>query len=174
FFSPRFFCCSFFFFFFYPSSPPRLYSWCLVGRFRFVYAPGSYTRDRLEIMRQLTTFFSGGTVFPLDLLARRYPTGDQRFSGDRDAARHLVVLSDDGLMSLFGAGQEEYAGVAAAVRSQLATATLLVQDRSRSVAAPAAEAGYGVDYLDNMSDAPAVCARLAAHIAGYRREALHG
>lgn len=121
-------------------------------------------------MRQLTTFFGGGTVFPLDLLADRYPPGER----DGDELRHLVVLSDDGLMSLFGSGQEEYAGVAAAVRRQLATAALLVQDRSRSVAAPAAEAGYGVDYLDNMADAPAVCARLAAHIAGYRREVLHG
>ena len=118
----------------------------------------------------MTTFFSGGTVFPLDLLAHRYPPGDH----DPHELRHLVVLSDDGLMSLFGAGQERYAGVAAAVRGQLDTATLLVQDRSRSVAAPAAEAGFDVDYLDNMSDAPAVCARLAARIAGYRREALHG
>jgi hypothetical protein len=130
----------------------------------------AFTRDRLEIMRQLTTFFCGGTSFPLDLLADRYPPGER----DRDELRHLVVLSDDGLASLFGAGQEEYAGVAAAVRRRLDTATLLVQDRSRSVAGPAAEAGYAVDYLDTMSDAPAVCTRLAAHIAGYRREVLHG
>ncbi|CDO28621.1 VWA domain-containing protein [Mycolicibacterium porcinum] len=145
----------------------RVTSWSGRGQ---VAGDSVYTRDRLEIMRQLTTFFGGGTVFPLDLLADRYPPGER----DRDELRHLVVLSDDGLMSLFGSGQEEYAGVAAAVRRQLATATLLVQDRSRSVAAPAAEAGYGVDYLDNMADAPAVCARLAAHIAGYRREVLHG
>lgn len=145
----------------------RVTSWSGRGQ---VAGDSVYTRDRLEIMRQLTTFFGGGTVFPLDLLADRYPPGER----DRDELRHLVVLSDDGLMSLFGSGQEEHAGVAAAVRRQLATATLLVQDRSRSVAAPAAEAGYGVDYLDNMADAPAVCARLAAHIAGYRREVLHG
>ncbi|MBX8688991.1 VWA domain-containing protein [Mycobacterium sp. 20091114027_K0903767] len=145
----------------------RVTSWSGRGQ---VAGDSVYTRDRLEIMRQLTTFFGGGTVFPLDLLADRYPPGER----DRDELRHLVVLSDDGLMSLFGSGQEEYAGVAAAVRRQLATAALLVQDRSRSVAAPAAEAGYGVDYLDNMADAPAVCARLAAHIAGYRREVLHG
>lgn len=145
----------------------RVTSWSGRGQ---VAGDSVYTRDRLEITRQLTTFFGGGTVFPLDLLADRYPPGER----DRDELRHLVVLSDDGLMSLFGSGQEEYAGVAAAVRRQLATATLLVQDRSRSVATPAAEAGYGVDYLDNMADAPAVCARLAAHIAGYRREVLHG
>ncbi|MED5814974.1 hypothetical protein VST63_21660 [Mycolicibacterium sp. 050232] len=145
----------------------RVTSWSGRGQ---VAGDSVYTRDRLEIMRQLTTFFSGGTVFPLDLLAGRYLPGDAA----HDELRHLVVLSDDGLMSLFGAGQQEYAGVAAAVRRQLDTATLLVQNRSRSVAGPAAEAGYAVDYLDNMSDAPAVCARLAAHIAGYRREVLRG
>jgi hypothetical protein len=145
----------------------RVTSWSGPGQ---VAGDSVYTRDRLEIMRQLTTFFGGSTVFPLDLLAHRYPPGDH----GHDELRHLVVLSDDGLMSLFGSGQEEYAGVAATVRRQLDTATLLVQNRSRSVAAPAAEAGYDVDYLDNMSDAPAVCARLAAHIAGYRREVSHG
>jgi hypothetical protein len=145
----------------------RVTSWSGPGQ---VAGDSAFTRDRLEIMRQLTTFFCGGTSFPLDLLADRYPPGER----DRDELRHLVVLSDDGLASLFGAGQEEYAGVAAAVRRRLDTATLLVQDRSRSVAGPAAEAGYAVDYLDTMSDAPAVCTRLAAHIAGYRREVLHG
>lgn len=145
----------------------RVTSWSGRGQ---VAGDSVFTRDRLEIMRQLTTFFCGGTSFPLDLLADRYPPSDRA----RDELRHLVVLSDDGLASLFGAGQEEYAGVAAAVRRQLDTATLLVQDRSRSVAGPAAEAGYAVDYLDAMSDAPAVCARLAAHVAGYRRTVLHG
>ncbi|KLI08476.1 hypothetical protein A5731_14745 [Mycolicibacterium conceptionense] len=145
----------------------RVTSWSGPGQ---VAGDSVYTRDRSEIMRQLTTFFSGGTVFPLDLLAHRYPPGNHR----SDELRHLVVLSDDGLQSLFGAGQPEYATVAATVRRQLDTATLLVQDRRRSVAAPAAEAGYDVDYLDHMSDAPAVCARLAARIAAYRREVVRG
>ncbi|WP_074133204.1 vWA domain-containing protein [Mycolicibacterium houstonense] len=145
----------------------RVTSWSGRGQ---VAGDSVYTRDRLEIVRQLTTFFSGGTVFPLDLLASRYPSGERA----RDQLRHLVVLSDDGLASMFGAGQDEYAGVAAKVRGQLDTATLLVQDRSRSVAGPAAEAGYAVDYLDTMTDAPAVCARLAAHITRYRRAVTHG
>lgn len=145
----------------------RVTSWSGRGQ---VAGDSVYTRDRSEIMRQLTTFFSGGTVFPLDLLVHRYPPGDH----GTDELRHLVVLSDDGLKSLFGAGQQEYSTVAAAVRRQLDTATLLVQDRRQSVAGPAAEAGYDVDYLDHMADAPAVCARLAARIAVYRREVLHG
>jgi hypothetical protein len=123
-------------------------------------------------MRQLTTFFCGGTTFPLDLLASRYPPADRGRAGER---RHLVVLSDDGLASLFGRGQEQYAGVAAAVRRVVDTATLLVQDRSRSMAKPAAEAGYDVDYLDDMASAPGVCAALAARIARSRdREVLRG
>jgi hypothetical protein len=147
----------------------RVTSWSGPGQV----AGGSvFTRDRLEIMRQLTTFFAGGTTFPLDLLASRYPLGDRGRAGER---RHLVVLSDDGLASLFGQGQEQYAGVAAAVRRVLDTATLLVQDRKRSMARPAAEAGYDVDYLDDMASAPRVCAALAARIAGSRdREALRG
>ncbi len=145
----------------------RVTSWSGRGQ---VAGDSVFTRDRMEIMRRLTTFFSGGTSFPLDLLAERYPPGDR----PSDELRHLVVLSDDGLASLFGEGQEQYAGVAAAVRRQLDTATLLVQDRSRTIAGPAAEAGYAVDYLDTMSDAPAVCSRLAAHIAAYRRTVLHG
>ena len=147
----------------------RVTSWSGPGEV----AGGSvFTRDRLEIMRQLTTFFSGGTTFPLDLLASRYPPEDRGRAGER---RHFVVLSDDGLASLFGRGQEQYAGVAAAVRRVLDTATLLVLDRSRSIAKPAAAAGYDVDYLDVMANAPAVCAALAARIARSRdREVLHG
>lgn len=147
----------------------RVTSWSGAGQV----AGGSvFTRDRLEIMRELTTFFRGGTTFPLDLLASRYPLGDCGRTGER---RHLVVLSDDGLASLFGEGQEQYAGVAAEVRRVLDTATLLVQDRTRSMAKPAAEAGYDVDYLDDMASAPGVCAALAARIVGGRdREVLGG
>jgi len=147
----------------------RVTSWSGPGQV----AGGSvFTRDRLEIMRQLTTFFCGGTTFPLDLLASRYPPAGRGRAGER---RHLVVLSDDGLASLFGRGQEQYAGVAAAVRRVLDTATLLVQDRSRSMARPAAEAGYDVGYLDDMASAPAVCAALAARIAGtHGREVVRG
>ncbi|BBY28433.1 VWA domain-containing protein [Mycolicibacterium sediminis] len=139
----------------------RVTSWSGPGQV----AGGSvFTRDRLEVMRQLTTFFGGGTTFPLDLLAARYPPEDRGRSGER---RHLVVLSDDGLSSFFGTGQEAYAGVAARVRRVVDTATLLVEDRSRSMALPAAEAGYDVGYLDDMASAPRVCADLAARIAGH-------
>ena len=116
------------------------------------------TANRTEAIAALLHFFRGGTTFPLDLLAARY---------DRlrpEVRRHLVVLSDEGLHSFFGRGQDDYAGVAAAVRSKCETATLILLDSRHSSAADAAAAGYDVEYLDSMADAPAACARLAERI----------
>lgn len=121
-----------------------------------------FTRDADAVARALATFFAGGTSFPLDLLRDRYA----RVRPDDGATRNLVVLSDDGLMSMFGAGNDAYAGVAARVRPLFATATLVVQDPRRVVASAAVDAGYDVVYLETMDDAPAACARLAAAIRG--------
>lgn len=122
-----------------------------------------FQRSIGAVVRDLTFFFSGGTTFPLDLLERRYaglrpPRPDER--------RHLLVLSDDGLVSMFGDGNERYADVAARVRPLLTTATLLLSVHSRRVDAQAAAAGYDVLHVRTMADAPEACARLA--------EALHG
>ncbi|AZS43122.1 hypothetical protein BWL13_00667 [Microbacterium oleivorans] len=115
------------------------------------------------VVRDLACYFGGGTTFPLDLLERRYaglrpPSSDER--------RHLLVLSDDGLVSMFGDGNEPYAGVAARVRPLLTTATLLLSAVSDRVDAQAAAAGYDVLHVRTMDEAPAACARLA--------EVLHG
>jgi hypothetical protein len=120
------------------------------------------TRNRGEAIAAVLQFFGGGTTFPLDLLADRY-----RRPAEAVVRRHLAVLSDDGLTSLFGEGQQQYTGVAADVRHRLDTATLIVLDRGRSVATVAAEAGYDVEYIRRISDAPAACAALAARIATY-------
>ena len=125
-----------------------------------------FSRERAESMRRLLTYFGGGTTFPLDLLARRYAQPKPSAAAPL-ARRHLVVLSDEGLASFFGTGQENYAGVAADVRLRLDTATLLVMDRFKSIADPAARAGYDVGYLESMDDAPAACAALAQRIANY-------
>jgi hypothetical protein len=78
-------------------------------------------------------------------------------------------------MSFFGEGQEQFAQVAASVRARLDTATLLVMDSQHSIAAAAEAAGYAVEYLASMEDAPTACARLARAIESYRREgARHG
>lgn len=119
-----------------------------------------FGRERRALVADLTTYFSGGTTFPLDLLRRRV-----RGPG-RDRQRHLVVLSDDGLQSMFGAGQLGFEGVAAEARADFATATLVLLDPRRTVANAAAAAGYDVLYLAAMTDAPRVCATLARRVTG--------
>jgi len=128
-----------------------------------------FTRDRAELMRDLTFYFGHGTTFPLDLYATRYADARRsRGAGASIARRHVVVLSDDGLQSMFGAGQPQYADVARTVRRTLDTATLVVQDAGRRLTKPATEAGYDVEYIDRMTDAPLVCARLARRLADPR------
>ncbi|TWX40894.1 VWA domain-containing protein [Frigoribacterium sp. ACAM 257] len=119
------------------------------------------TRDRVEALRDLTTFFGGGTTFPLDLLASRY-RGTRL---DPAVRRHLVVLSDDGLASMFGAGQPKLSGVAPRVRRVLDTATLVVLGASPAMTEQAEAAGYDVRVLPGVEDAPRLCAELAAVLA---------
>jgi hypothetical protein len=119
-----------------------------------------FVRDDGEIVAALATYFGGGTSFPLDLLRDRYAAARPEGAG----SRHLVVLSDDGLASMFGAGNAAYAGVAAHVRTLLTTAVLVLQDAGRRVAEEADAAGYDVLYIAGMDEAPAVCARLAESI----------
>ena len=139
-----------------------------------------FTSRRSDAMGALLTFFGSGTTFPLDLLEQRYSVDSLRKETPPSAIaprRHLVVLSDDGLASMFGEGQPEYLDVAATVRPLLDTATLLVMDSRRSMSEPAAAAGYDVDYLDSLAAAPAACAKLARVItagAHERRGAARG
>ncbi len=138
----------------------RATSWASPGQ---VAGPERFLRDPVAVMASIAFFFAGGTSFPLDLLRERY-------AGLPDAGdtvrRHLVVLSDDGLDSMFGVGNSQYAQVAAQVRPKLTTGTLVLLDRYRKVEPLARAAGYEVAYLDSMDDAPAVCARLAEVIHG--------
>lgn len=122
-----------------------------------------FTRDPVRVVRDLALFFGGGTTFPLDLLERR---AAGRGSASAEDRRHLVVLSDDGLVSMFGAGDPDRAGVAAQVRSTLSTGTLVVLDRSRQVEPLARAAGYETVYLETMDDAPTACATLAEVLNG--------
>lgn len=117
-----------------------------------------FSRDPATIMRDLTSYFGRSTSFPLDLLDRRY--GPLR-PPDTVARRHLVVLSDDGLVSMFGHGNEPYAHVAAATRTKLTTGTLILLERARGIEPTAKAAGYDCEFITMMDDAPAVCARLA-------------
>lgn len=122
-----------------------------------------FSRDPVEIVAALCVFFGGGTSFPLDLYASRY-AGLAR-AGEH-LQRHVVVLSDDGLVSMFGVGNEPFAGVARAVREKLTTGTLVLMDRLHRVSDLARRDGYDVVYLSNMEDAPAACAALAERLHG--------
>lgn len=139
----------------------RVTSWSAAGQ---VAGDSTYTRDRVEIMRQLTTFFGGGTTFPLDLLRARYPESVRPIDGQR----HLVVLSDAGLDTFLGRGQEEYADVAGAVRRVIDTGSLMIIGRWRGESRDAAERlGYDVAEIPDVMQAPAACAALAARIADH-------
>ena len=135
-------------------------SWASPGQ---VAGPDRFLRDPVAVMSAISFFYAGGTSFPLDLLRDRYAGLPD---ADDTVRRHLVVLSDDGLSSMFGVGNAPYGQVAAQVRPKLTTATLVLLDSRHTVAPLAAEAGYQVAYLESMDDAPAVCARLAEVIHG--------
>ncbi|HCS61778.1 MAG TPA: NAD/NADP transhydrogenase subunit alpha [Microbacterium sp.] len=122
-----------------------------------------FGRDSNEIIAALSAFFGGGTSFPLDLYGERY----RRMPAPTDAVqRHVVVLSDDGLVSMFGTGNQPFVSVAREVRSKLSTGTLMLMDPQRRTAKDAAAAGYDVIYLDTMADAPRACITLAEMLHG--------
>jgi len=133
-----------------------------------------FTGNRDEALADLLSYYGGGTVFPLDLLERRYSPAVLARS-TTPTRRHLVVLSDEGLSSFFGTAQEQYAGVAARVGAVLDTGTLVVIDSRKTIAPFAKRDGYATEFINTMDDAPAACAALARRIASYQPEALtHG
>lgn len=122
-----------------------------------------FSRDSGEIIEAFCAFFGGGTSFPLDLYRSRYA----KLPAPTEAVqRHVVVLSDDGLVSMFGTGNEPYSTVARDVRGTLSTGTLVLMDRTHRTARVAQDAGYDVIYLDTMADAPRACTTLAEKLHG--------
>lgn len=71
------------------------------GQRQFLVTPG-FCRDETAILRVLTGFFGGGTQFPLHLLRETYA---QRPAGNRPV--HLMVISDDGVSTLFDSPDEK-------------------------------------------------------------------
>lgn len=124
---------------------------------------GEFT-DRIDsALRDLFSYFGGGTTFPLDLYAARYQ--DLKPPAAHES-RHVVVLSDDGAVSLFGAGNPGMEHVAPLVRSVLTTATVIAVDPRHMIADAAKAAGYEVIYIQTMEEAPAVCTKLAEVLRG--------
>ncbi|WP_303289856.1 hypothetical protein [Marinobacter sp. SS5-14b] len=58
-----------------------------------------FVRDEAAVLRVLTGFFGGGTSFPLKILRSTY-------ARPRQTPTQLVVLSDDGIVSMFGDDEE--------------------------------------------------------------------
>ncbi len=73
----------------------RVSSWASPGQ---VYSTNEFTRDTAELLDALLHFYGGGTSFPLDVLAAAQPV----------RPTHIAVISDDGVASMFGAGQPEH------------------------------------------------------------------
>jgi hypothetical protein len=122
-----------------------------------------FVRDHVRVVTALAWYPGNSTAFPLDLYGFRY---EHLSIADERVRRHLVVISDDGLVSMFGEGNEEFIKVAPAVRPKLSTATLVLQDHQHQVAPLAEAAGYDIFYLESMEDAPQVCAKLAGVLHG--------
>lgn len=122
-----------------------------------------FTHNIDDALRALFTYFGGGTTFPLDLYAARYQDLQPPAA---DESRHVVVLSDDGAVSLFGQGNAAMAHVAPLVRSALSTATVVAMDSRHTIADAAKDAHYDVIYIETMEEAPAVCAKLAEVLRG--------
>lgn len=56
-----------------------------------------FVRDEREILRILTGFYGGGTQFPIHVMRDTYAS-----RGPTDAPVHVLIISDDGVTTLFG------------------------------------------------------------------------
>lgn len=120
-----------------------------------------FLRKEGPVLRDIFGFYGGGTSFPLDLYGARYAGAGHATDADQ---RHVVVISDDGLTSMFGDRNEPFSEVAHTVKKSLTSGTLLLVTGSRRVEPMAKAAGYEAIFLKSMDDAPAACAVLAKQL----------
>ena len=73
------------------------------GKHEVSSTPG-FVRDTQQVMRALLSYFGGGTQFPLPTLRQTY------LEKRRRRATHLLVISDDGVTTLFDADERGNAG----------------------------------------------------------------
>lgn len=74
------------------------------GKNQFVKTDG-FVRDEREILRILTGFYGGGTQFPIHVLRETYAD-----RGPTDAPVHILIISDDGVTTLFGDDERKNQG----------------------------------------------------------------
>lgn len=91
------------------------------GKKQFTTTPG-FVRDEHATLAVLTGYFGGGTAFPIHLLRETYARPRQR-------ATHIVVLSDDGISTLYDRdelGNDGYTVADQALRNAGAGGTLVL------------------------------------------------
>lgn len=71
-----------------------------------------FVRDETAILRVLTGFFGGGTAFPIHVLRETYA---RRRAGARPA--HILVISDDGVSTMFDPDERGQSGADVAARA---------------------------------------------------------
>lgn len=137
----------------------RVTSWASPGQ---VTSSGDLGTDRDRLMTALLTYHGGGTSFPLHDLAAAH---DGRPGDGRTRRRcHVAVISDDGVESLFGRGQQEGLETAAARALERAGGggTLVlsvapqVAERTRALAGD-----YVVESVASLDDVVALARRFA-------------
>ncbi len=65
-----------------------------------------FVRDKNEIMKILTGFFGGGTAFPIHMLRKTYIEGKPA-----SRKRHILVISDDGVTTMFDSDEKGNSGL---------------------------------------------------------------
>ncbi len=74
------------------------------GKDQFLHTQG-FVRDENQILRVLTSFFGGGTAFPIHRLRETYSV---RHATDRPA--HILMISDDGINTMFATDERGHNG----------------------------------------------------------------
>ncbi|QTE30899.1 vWA domain-containing protein [Pengzhenrongella sicca] len=132
---------------------------------------GGFTRDPDAVLTAIVAHFGGGTSFPLPLLAATHPD----LPDPRRRPCHIAVISDDGVSSMFGAGQEPGADDVAgrAVRSAAGGGSLILLASAQVVEhiasiAPGYDVYAVVEWEDLMPFAREFVRRTWARSAGAR------
>ncbi|HEX7643261.1 MAG TPA: VWA domain-containing protein [Burkholderiaceae bacterium] len=79
------------------------------GKNQFYATPG-FVRDKQAAMAILTDYFGGGTAFPIHLLRETYARPPQRKT-------HIVILSDDGVTTMYNRDERDNDGYDIATRA---------------------------------------------------------
>ena len=85
--------------------------WSGPGQFQ---TTGEFTSDPNRILHVITGFFGGSTAFPLHALRETY---QERGRAPRKREAHIMVISDDGADTLYGADEQGNSGRAIAAQA---------------------------------------------------------